>query len=75
VWGAKELVKEAMTAARDAMRAPTHLAKEPPRCQKCKKGGGVLESGEFCDCPMGRDMAKARRQAEKPKPAATKGAA
>jgi hypothetical protein len=37
---------------------------ESPRCAKCKYG--YLTSGDYCDCALGRELARVERNAPKP---------
>jgi uncharacterized protein (DUF3820 family) len=50
---------EAIVALRESARVPLEV-REPARCTKCDRSG-ALASGEFCDCVMGRDLAKRAR--------------
>ena len=53
---------------------PTEAMVETPRCAKCNGGGYLLEliegqrplqTGEFCDCKLGKDLAAIERRAAK----------
>ena len=51
--------REAIAALRESARVSLEV-KETTRCTKCDRSG-ILASGEFCDCTMGRDLAKRAR--------------
>jgi hypothetical protein len=77
---AKEVVNAAILEARRSTRRTAEPVAEPPRdakgrCVRCA-GVGKLKDGAYCECQMGRDLAKAERPKPKPEAkAARKGAA
>jgi hypothetical protein len=54
---AAESVKEAANAVRESARVSTAV-KETAPCEKCVGRSGVMADRSFCDCTLGRDLAK-----------------
>jgi hypothetical protein len=56
----RELVKESTAAVRESARV-SMVPKESALCTKCNRSG-MMADGQFCDCAMGRDLAKIARR-------------